>query len=98
MLTAPRGNVRIEGVRFGYKEGELVYEDLNIEVRQGQTVAIVGPTGAGKTTLVSLLLRFYDVQAGSIKVDGVDIRDLPRGICAPFSAWCSRIPGCSRAP
>ncbi len=78
VLTAPRGNVRIEGVRFGYKEGELVYEDLNIEVRQGQTVAIVGPTGAGKTTLVNLLMRFYDVQAGSIKVDGVDIRDLPR--------------------
>jgi ATP-binding cassette subfamily B protein len=54
-------------------------ENMNIDVKQGQTIAIVGPTGAGKTTLVNLLMRFYEIQAGKISVDGVDIRDLKRG-------------------
>ena len=53
-------------------------KDLNVNVKSGQMVAIVGPTGAGKTTIINLLLRFYDVKGGSIKIDGVDIRDLPR--------------------
>jgi len=73
-----RGEVRFDRVRFGYKEGEVLMENLNIEVSAGQTVAIVGPTGAGKTTLVNLLMRFYDVDGGKITVDGIDIRHLKR--------------------
>lgn len=73
-----RGEVRFEGVWFSYKKDVPLIEDLNIEVRPGQTVAIVGPTGAGKTTLVNLLMRFYDVDAGRITIDGVDIRTIPR--------------------
>lgn len=73
-----RGDVVFAAVRFGYKEGEDLYEKMDIDVKAGQTVAIVGPTGAGKTTLVNLLLRFYDVTDGKISVDGVDIRDYKR--------------------
>ncbi len=79
VLSFPRGRVCFEGVRFGYGEGPLLMKDLNIEVGAGQTVAIVGPTGAGKTTLVNLIMRFYEVNGGRITVDGVDIRDLRRG-------------------
>ena len=73
-----KGNVSFKHVRFGYGETDLM-KDLNIEVKSGQMVAIVGPTGAGKTTLINLLLRFYDVRGGSICIDGVDIRDMKRG-------------------
>ena len=76
-LTKVQGNVNFEHVQFGYYEENLM-KDLNIEIKSGQMVAIVGPTGAGKTTIINLLLRFYDVKGGSIKIDGVDIRDLPR--------------------
>lgn len=72
-----QGNVDFEHVQFGYYEENLM-KDLNVNVKSGQMVAIVGPTGAGKTTIINLLLRFYDVKGGSIKIDGVDIRDLPR--------------------
>lgn len=72
-----KGNVSFEHVRFGYYDDDLM-KDLNIEVKSGQMVAIVGPTGAGKTTLINLLLRFYDIKSGSIKIDGVDIRDMKR--------------------
>jgi ATP-binding cassette, subfamily B, multidrug efflux pump len=78
-IAAPKGDVRFEGVRFSYKPDVPLIEDMNIEVASGQTVAIVGHTGAGKTTLVNLLMRFYDVGAGAIRVDGVNIADLPRG-------------------
>ncbi len=74
----PRGEVRFEGVRFGYRQGETLMENLTIDVPAGRTVAIVGPTGAGKTTLVNLLMRFYDVDGGKITVDGMDIRQLKR--------------------
>lgn len=77
-ITSPRGAVEFEHVRFSYKEDTPLIEDLNIQVQPGQTIAIVGPTGAGKTTLVNLLMRFYELQSGRIKVDGVDITDLKR--------------------
>lgn len=77
-LEQVKGNVSFSHVKFGYHE-EILMKDLNIEVKSGQMVAIVGPTGAGKTTLINLLLRFYDVKGGSIKVDGVDIQDMKRG-------------------
>ncbi|WP_058300892.1 ABC transporter ATP-binding protein [Gorillibacterium timonense] len=78
-LANPEGNVKFDHVRFGYKEGQTLISDMNIEVSQGQTIAIVGPTGAGKTTLVNLLMRFYEINEGKITVDGKDIRDLKRG-------------------
>jgi ATP-binding cassette subfamily B protein len=79
VLPFPRGEVRFDHVRFGYSPEALLMEDLSIHVKAGQTVAIVGPTGAGKTTLVNLIMRFYEIQGGSITVDGVDIRDMRRG-------------------
>jgi ATP-binding cassette subfamily B multidrug efflux pump len=78
-LAEVKGEVRFEGVRFSYKPEAPLIEGLDIEVKPGKTIAIVGPTGAGKTTLVNLLMRFYDVQAGRITVDGRDIRSLARG-------------------
>jgi ATP-binding cassette subfamily B multidrug efflux pump len=77
-VTKLQGNVSFEHVQFGYKDDNLLITDLNAEVKSGQMVAIVGPTGAGKTTLINLLMRFYDVKGGAIKIDGIDIRDLPR--------------------
>lgn len=77
-ITSPRGEVQLENVRFSYKKDIPLIEDLNIEVKPGQTIAIVGPTGAGKTTLVNLLMRFYEIDGGRILVDRVDIRDLKR--------------------
>ncbi len=76
---AAGGEVRFEGVSFRYKPETPLIEDLSIDVEPGKLVAIVGPTGAGKTTLVNLLMRFYEIGAGRITVDGRDIRDLPRG-------------------
>lgn len=78
-ITSPRGAVRFEHVRFGYQEDSILMEDLNIDVKQGQTVAIVGPTGAGKTTLVNLLMRFYEINEGRITIDGINIRNIKRG-------------------
>ena len=77
-IETVRGKVCFENVSFGYKPDERVIKDLNIDVSPGQTVAIVGPTGAGKTTLVNLLMRFYDVDQGKITVDGIDIREMER--------------------
>jgi ATP-binding cassette subfamily B protein len=72
------GAVAFEGVSFRYEADKPLIEDLNLEVSAGQTVAIVGPTGAGKTTLVNLLMRFYEIDAGRITVDGIDTRELTR--------------------
>ena len=77
-LSKVKGNVTFDHVRFGYQDDKILMDDVSFEVRQGQTVALVGPTGAGKTTLMNLLLRFYDVQGGSIQIDGVDVRDMDR--------------------
>lgn len=79
VLENPRGDVLVEHVQFGYRENDILMRDMNIDVKQGHTIAIVGPTGAGKTTLVNLLMRFYEVNKGKITVDGVDIRDMNRG-------------------
>lgn len=72
------GSVEFDHVRFGYIPEKTVIHDFNCSVDPGQTVAIVGPTGAGKTTLMKLLMRFYDVNSGSIRVNGADVRSLPR--------------------
>lgn len=71
-----RGNVRFENVGFHYNPGEEVLTDINLEIPAGSTIALVGPTGVGKTTLVSLIPRFYDVTQGSVFIDGVDVRDI----------------------
>lgn len=78
-LDEPVGEVRFEHVAFRYKKDVPLIDDMNIDVRAGQTIAIVGPTGAGKTTLVNLLMRFYEIESGRITVDGKDIRDIGRG-------------------
>jgi ATP-binding cassette subfamily B protein len=78
-ITNPHGEVRFERVRFSYRKDLPLIEDMEIHVRPGQTVAIVGPTGAGKTTMVNLLMRFYELDGGRITIDGVDIRELKRG-------------------
>lgn len=77
-LQQMEGRVSFQNVRFGYNPDKIIIHDFSSEVEPGQTVAIVGPTGAGKTTMVKLLMRFYDVNSGSIKVDGHDIRDFNR--------------------
>ena len=73
-----QGSVTFEHVKFGYDEDKIIIHDFNSQISPGQMVAIVGPTGAGKTTMVKLLMRFYDVNEGAIKVDGYDIRDFNR--------------------
>ncbi len=72
------GNVEFEHVKFGYDPNKIIISDFSADIAKGQTVAIVGPTGAGKTTMVKLLMRFYDVNGGAIKVDGHDIREFER--------------------
>lgn len=78
VISSPRGDVTFEHVRFGYNDNEIIINDLNINVKKGQTIAIVGPTGAGKTTLINLLMRFYDINQGKITIDQIDITELKR--------------------
>ena len=73
-----RGSVCFDHVKFGYQPDKIVIHDFSCNVEPGQMVAIVGPTGAGKTTMVKLLMRFYDVNSGAIRVDGQDVRDFNR--------------------
>ncbi len=77
-IENPQGNISIEHVNFSYNPEHKLIEDFNLEVNSGETIAIVGPTGCGKTTLINLLMRFYDPQSGSIKIDGVDIHEMNR--------------------
>ena len=79
VLEEAQGNVDLKGVYFQYVPEKKLIQNFNLQVKPGQRVAIVGPTGCGKTTVINLLMRFYDVNSGSIKVDGTDIRDITRG-------------------
>ena len=74
-----KGNVEFKNVKFGYDEDKIIIKNFNADVKEGQKIAIVGPTGAGKTTMVKLLMRFYDVNSGEILVDGHNIKDFKRG-------------------
>ena len=74
-----KGQVAFDHVKFGYSEDKILMEDINIDVKAGHTIAIVGPTGAGKTTLVNLLMRFYELNGGEIRIDGVNISNMRRG-------------------
>lgn len=76
--TGLKGNVEFEHVSFGYQPDKIIVHDFSANIKDGQKIAIVGPTGAGKTTMVKLLMRFYDVNSGSIRVDGHDLRDFNR--------------------
>jgi len=78
-FTLPVGEIHFEQVTFGYQTDHPLFENLNLAVKKGQTVAIVGPTGAGKTTLVNLLMRFYELDGGKITVDGTEITQVKRG-------------------
>lgn len=73
-----KGNIKFENVKFGYNSDRMIIKGFSADISAGQKVAIVGPTGAGKTTMVNLLMRFYDIDSGSIKIDGVDIKDMRR--------------------
>jgi ATP-binding cassette subfamily B protein len=78
VLSEPEGNVDFEHVKFGYVEGKTIIKDLSMSAKKGNTIAIVGPTGAGKTTIINLLMRFYDVNEGRILVDGHPIEEITR--------------------
>jgi len=78
VISFPKGNVRFEHVGFRYEKDVPLIENMNMEVKPGHTIAIVGPTGAGKTTLVNLLMRFYEINSGKISIDGIDIKDMER--------------------
>ena len=75
---AVKGNISFEHVKFGYDEGKTIIKDFNCEVKKGEKIAIVGPTGAGKTTIVNLLMKFYDINSGCIKIDGIPLSKLTR--------------------
>ena len=78
VLREPKGKITMENVSFSYNPDQKLIRNFNLEVQSGQRVAIVGPTGCGKTTVINLLMRFYDVNSGSIKIDGTDIREMTR--------------------
>lgn len=78
-LPIPNGHVSFRHVQFGYSEDKILMNNLNLEVHPNEMIAIVGPTGGGKTTLINLLMRFYDLNGGSISIDGVNITAMPRG-------------------
>ena len=78
ILTTPQGNVRLENVEFSYTKDKPLIEGLCLDVQPGQRIAIVGRTGSGKTTLINLLMRFYDVDGGAVLIEGTDVRDLTR--------------------
>jgi ATP-binding cassette subfamily B multidrug efflux pump len=78
-LEKTHGHVCFENVKFGYEPGNLIIKNMTLEAKAGQTIALVGPTGAGKTTIINLLTRFYEIQGGQIRIDGKDLRDIKKG-------------------
>ena len=76
-LKNVKGQVDFDNVTFAYEEGDNILENFDLHVRPGETIALVGPTGAGKTTVINMLTRFYDVNKGSVRIDGIDVRDAP---------------------
>lgn len=78
VMERAKGHVELKNVNFGYDEGRLILKDINIDAKSGETIALVGPTGAGKTTIVNLLTRFYDVNSGTISVDGTEISSVQK--------------------
>jgi len=78
-LDKPQGNIKLTHIKFGYNPEKILIKDMNMDIKKGQTIAIVGPTGAGKTTLVNLLMRFYEINDGKITLDDIDIRNIKRG-------------------
>jgi ABC-type multidrug transport system ATPase subunit len=97
LLEHTRGHITLEDVSFRYLPDTPLIEDLTLDVKPGETVAIVGPTGAGKTTLVNLLLRFYEIDHGRITRRRRRHHDMTRSDLRACSAWCCRTPGCSAA-
>lgn len=77
-IASPRGNISFEHVRFGYQDDVVLMNDISFRVKAGDKIALVGPTGAGKTTLINLLMRFYELQGGKITIDGVNITEMNR--------------------
>lgn len=92
------GNVSFRNVCFSYTPDTELIRDFSLEVKSGMRVAIVGPTGCGKTTLINLLMRFYDVNSGEILIDGVETRSMPRHELRKNSAWFFRKHGFRREP
>lgn len=86
-------SIVFDHVKFGYTPDKPLMTDLNIHVEEGQMVAIVGPTGAGKTTIINLLMRFYDVDGGQIRMKGIDTRDMTKMLSAKNSEWYCKILG-----
>ena len=77
-LEEVRGDIKIHHVNFGYQKEQMLIQDMNLSVKKGQKIAIVGPTGCGKSTMINLLMRFYDVNSGAITIDGIDIYDVTK--------------------
>ena len=95
-LERPRGDVELDHVTFGYDPNAPVLRDVSVKIPAGTRAAIVGATGAGKTTIISLLTRFYDVNGGRILLDGHDLRSTGERICGGRLAWCCRTRRCLR--
>jgi ATP-binding cassette subfamily B protein len=95
-LPQMRGHVRFDNVNFSYRPGSPVIRNMTLEAQAGEIFALVGPTGAGKTTIINLLTRFYEIDSGSISIDGRHPR-YPQGrICAGGWGWCCRTPSSLR--
>ena len=94
----PQGDVVFDHVDFSYEPDHPLLQDICLHARPGMRMALVGPTGCGKTTLINLLLRFYDTDSGEILVDDRPLPRIPGRTCGACSAWCCRRAGCSRVP
>ena len=95
-IVQAEGQVNLENVSFSYVKDRELIRDLNLDVHPGQRIAIVGPTGCGKSTLINLLMRFYETDKGRICVDGKNIRSLTRENLREQYGWCFRKPGLKR--